>query len=123
MPVLTTADGGRGRAGNQFLPGPRLVPAARASPNAKKETLKNSCPMVWLCSHAQGMFSVHWRGDFPLHTPLSLQADLSEPCKGSPACLKSLFSSPGSPVLLSFVSSPLVLYLLLAESGARAFWA
>lgn len=55
---------------------------------------------------------------FPLHTPLSLQADLLEPCKGSPVCLKSLFSSSGSPALLSFASSPVVLCLLLGESGA-----
>lgn len=36
LPVVTTADGGRGGAGNQFLPGPRLVPSCLGIPKCKE---------------------------------------------------------------------------------------
>lgn len=70
--VVTTADSGRGGAGNQFLPGPRLVPSYLGIPKCNERYPKKICPLVWLCSSCSGhvLNALEWREAF-LFTPLS----------------------------------------------------
>lgn len=54
VPVVTAADGSRGGAGNQFLPGLKLVPSYLGIPEGKEKYPKKVVPWCGFAAHAQG---------------------------------------------------------------------
>lgn len=106
MPVVTADDGSGGRTGNQFLPGPRLVPSCLGIPEGKEKYPKKTNPVVWVPCSGQRLNALERRRAFLSPSLSHCRLIFLQPCRGSPAHPKSFSCIPGSPAQLGFAGSP-----------------